>query len=162
MMRASVHRAAGVLALTVFLVGCGASTTTPPVEVVQNYLNALAAGNYSGACALLDNRTRQYPAKSLRGVTCETLFAQCLPRTVTSLKRDSTQLLYSNVQVNADGSKANATVSKTAVARAVRHVTLSEERGNWKLTSYGQAVDRCQLTNSRRRHGRRPRGPTHT
>jgi hypothetical protein len=152
----AVSRAAGVLALSVCMVGCGSgASTTPPVEVVQNYLNALAAGNYPGACALLDNRTRASPARLGRGrVACATVFARCLPHTVTSLKRDQTQLFYSTVRVNAAGRKATATVSGTAVAKAIRHVTLAEERGNWRLTSFGKAVDRCQLMNPRLRHAR--------
>jgi hypothetical protein len=155
----AVSRAAGVLALTVCMAGCGSgASTTPPVEVVRNYLDALAAGNYPSACALLDNRTRESPSRLVGGhVTCATVFARCLPHTVTSLKRDQTQLFYSTVQVNAAGRKATATVSGTAVARAIRHVTLAEERGNWKLTSYGKAVERCQLRNSRLRHVERSR-----
>lgn len=149
----AVRRAAGVLALAACLTGCGASTTTTPVEVVQNYLNALASGDYPGACALLDNRTRESRVKSVgAGVTCETLFARCLPHTVTSLKQDPTQLFYSNIRITVAGGKTNATVSQTAVARAIRHVTLAQRRGNWKLTSYGRAVDRCHLTKPRRRH----------
>jgi hypothetical protein len=155
----AVSRAAAMLALAVFMVGCGSgASTTPPVEVVQNYLDALAGGNYAGACALLDNRTRESPVRLVgRHVTCATVFARCLPHTVTSLKRDQTQLFYSTVQVNAAGRKATATVSGTAVARAIRQVTLAEERDNWKLTSYGNAVDRCQLMNPRLRHAGRSR-----
>jgi hypothetical protein len=152
-----MSRAVGVLALAACLVGCGASTTTPPVEVVQDYLNQLGSGNYPGACALLDKRARESSAR-LAGarVSCERLFDRCLPHTVTSLPKDQTQLFYSNVQVNTTDGKTSATVSGTAVAKAIRHVTLAEERGNWKLTSYGQAVDRCRLTNPRFGGHRRP------
>ncbi len=138
-------RAVGTLAVVACVVGCGASTTTPPVEVVQNYLNQLGSGNYAGACSLLDKRARESSTRLARPrVTCEKRFARCLPHTVTSLPKDQTQLFYSNIQVTTSDSKATATVSGTAVARAIRHVTLSDERGNWKLTSYGQAVDRCK------------------
>jgi hypothetical protein len=145
-----MSRVVGVLALAACMVGCGASTTTPPVEVVQNYLNQLGAGNYPGACALLAKQARD-SSERLAGarVSCEKLFARCLPDTVTSLPKDQTQLFYSNVQVKTTDSKASATVSGTAVARAIRHVTLAEERGNWKLTSYGEAVDRCRPRNPR-------------
>jgi hypothetical protein len=155
-----VGRLAALLAVVICLAGCGASTATLPVEVVQNYLNALAGGNYSGACALLDARTRASALRVVRAqVTCETVFARCLPHRVTSLKRDPTQLFYSNVGVTAAGSHANASVSGTAVARAIRHVTLVDERGGWKLTSYGHAVNSCRLMNPRRRHGGRSRRP---
>jgi hypothetical protein len=153
--------AAALLAVAICMAGCGASTATLPVEVVQNYLNALAGGNYGGACAQLDERTRASAAKVVGAqVTCETLFARCLPHRVTSLKRDPTQLFYSNVQVTAAGSKPNASVSGTAVARAIRHVTLADERGTWKLTSYGHAVNTCRLMNPRQRHGGRSRRPS--
>ncbi len=133
------------------MVGCGESSTTPPVDVVQNYLNALGGGNYSSACGLLDNRTREAPLRSVRPrIDCPTVFARCLPDRVTSLKRDQTQLLYASIAMNVSGDKASAALSGTDVARAIRKVTLAHEQGNWKLTSYGQAVHSCRLT--RRRH----------
>ena len=139
-----------MLAVALCVVGCGESSTTPPVDVVQNYLNDLGAGNYSGACALLDKRTREAPLRSVRPrISCSTVFARCLPNNVTSLKRDQTQLLYASVQMNVTGVKASADLSGTAVAKSIRQVTLAQKRGNWKLTSYGQAVHRCHLTKPR-------------
>ncbi len=118
---------------------------------MQNYLNDLGSGNYEGACALLDKRTREAPLKSVRPrITCATVFARCLPDNVTRLTRDQTQLLYASIQVNVAGDGGSANVSGTAVARAIRKVTLANERGNWKLTSYGQAVHRCRLSKPRR------------
>jgi hypothetical protein len=144
-------RAGAAIALAFFVVGCGESSTTPPVDVVQNYLNDLGAGNFSGACALLDKRTREAPLRSVRPrITCATVFARCLPDNVTRLTRDQTQLLYASIQLNVTGDTASADVSGTTVARAIRKVTLSKERGNWKLTSYGQAVHRCRLAKSHR------------
>jgi hypothetical protein len=131
-------------------VGCGESSTTPPVDVVQNYLNDLGAGNFTGACALLDKRAREAPLKSVRPrITCSTVFARCLPNNVTRLKRDQTQLLYASIQMNVTADRASADVSGTAVARAIRRVTLADERGNWKLTTYGHAVHQCRLTKRR-------------
>ena len=130
---------------------CGESSTTPPVDVVQNYLNDLGAGNFAGACGLLDKRTREAPLKSVRPhISCSTVFARCLPHNVTRLTRDQTQLLYASIQMNVTGDKASADVSGTAVARAIRHVTLADERGSWKLTTYGHAVHRCRLTKTSR------------
>ncbi|MGZ4196270.1 MAG: hypothetical protein ACXVEW_06455 [Solirubrobacteraceae bacterium] len=138
-------RAGAALALAVCAVGCGESSTTPPVDVVQNYLNDVGAGNYAAACALLDKRTREAPLKSVRPrITCATVFARCLPDNVTRLTRDQTQLLYASIEMNVTGDKASANVSGTAVARAIRKVTLAEQQGNWKLTSYGRAVQRCR------------------
>jgi hypothetical protein len=135
----------------VCVVGCGESSTTPPIDVVQNYLNDLGAGNFTGACALLDKRTREAPLKSVRPrITCSTVFARCLPNNVTRLTRDQTQLLYASIQMNVTADKASADVSGTAVARAIRRVTLADERGNWKLTTYGHAVHHCRLTKARR------------
>jgi hypothetical protein len=133
------------------VVGCGESPT-PPDDVVQNYLNDLGAGNFSGACALLDKRTRETPLKSVRPrVTCPTVFVRCLPDNVIKLTRDQTQLLYASIQINVTGDKASADVSGTSVARAIRQVTLANEQGKWKLTSYGQAVHQCRLSKPRHR-----------
>jgi hypothetical protein len=132
-------------------VGCGESSTTPPVDIVQNYLNDLGAGNFTGACALLDTRTREAPLKSVRPrITCPTVFARCLPNNVTRLTRDQTQLLYASIQMNVTGHKASADVRGTAVARAIRRVTLADESGTWKLTTYGHAVQQCRQTKGRR------------
>ena len=118
---------------------------------MQSYLNDLGAGNFGGACGLLDKRTREAPLKSVRPrITCPTVFARCLPDNVIRLTRDQTQLLYASIQLNVTGDKASADVSGTSVARAIRKVTLANEQGNWKLTSYGQAVHRCRLSKSRR------------
>lgn len=147
-------RAGAALALAVCAVGCGESAT-PPVDVVQNYLNDLGAGNYAGACALLDKSTREAPLKSVRPrITCATVFGRCLPDNVTRLTRDQTQLLYASIEINLAGDTASANVSGTTVARAIRKVTLANERGNWKLTSYGQAVHQCRLTKRRHRVSR--------
>lgn len=118
---------------------------------MQNYLNAVGAGNYASACALLDKRTRESPLRSVRPrIGCPTVFVRCLPNNVIRLKRDQTQLLYASIQLNVSGDKASADVSGTTVARAIRKVTLADERGTWKLTSYGQAVHRCRLNRPRR------------
>ncbi|HET7052133.1 MAG TPA: hypothetical protein VFI54_27935 [Solirubrobacteraceae bacterium] len=148
-------RAGAALALALCVVGCGESSTTPPVDVVQNYLNDLGAGNFSGACALLDKRTREAPLRSVRPrITCGTVFARCLPDNVIKLTRDQTQLLYASIQLNVTGDTASADVSGTTVARAIRKVTLSNEQGNWKLTSYGHAVRGCHLAKPRHRVSR--------
>lgn len=119
---------------------------------MQNYLNDVGAGNYAAACALLDKRTREAPLKSVRPrITCATVFARCLPDNVTKLTRDQTQLLYASIEMNVTGDKASANVGGTTVARAIKKVTLANERGNWKLTTYGQAVHRCRLAKPRHR-----------
>jgi hypothetical protein len=143
-------RAAALLALVLGVVACGESSTTPPVDVVQNYLNDVGAGNYTGACALLDKHARDAPLKGAKGrITCAKVFVRCLPNNVIHLARDKTQLFYASIQLNVNGDKASADVSGTEVARAIKKVTLSNERGNWKLTDYGQAVNRCRLTKRR-------------
>ncbi len=85
---------------------------------MQNYLNDLGAGNYAGACGLLDKRTREAPLKSVRPrITCAKVFVRCLPGNVTRLTRDQTQLLYASIRVNVAGDKASADVSGTSVAK---------------------------------------------
>jgi ribonuclease PH len=51
--------------------------------------------------------------------------------------------------------KADVTVGGTAVARAIREVTVADERGTWKLTSFGEALAQCQLKQHRLRAARR-------
>jgi hypothetical protein len=142
-------RAGAALALAVFMVGCGESPT-PPFEVVQNYLNDVGAGNYAGACGMLDKRAREAPLQSVRPpITCPQLFVRCLPENVIRLARDPTQLFYASIQINTNGNKASAVVGGTAVARALRRVTLAENQSVWHLTSYGRAVERCSLKRRR-------------
>ena len=142
-------RACAALALAAFAVGCG-EAPTPPFDVVQSYLNDLGAGNYAGACGLLDKRAREAPLKSARPrIDCAKVFVRCLPDNVIRLAHDQTQLLYASIDLNVSGDKASAVVGGTVVARAIKKVTLANEAGTWKLTSYGQAVHRCRLTKRR-------------
>jgi hypothetical protein len=136
---------AAALALVVCLAGCGASAPSPVDTAVQHYLNALAEGNYSNACALLDRRTRDSLLKSKGSrTTCSAVYTRCLPDDAQVLNRDQSQLLFANVQVSVEGSKAAAAVSGTAVARAIKKVTLAKEHGHWKLTSYGKGLNGCR------------------
>jgi hypothetical protein len=129
------------------LAGCGVTPPSPAElagNTVQKYMNALAAGYYTKACSVLNGRTRA----SLGGppgsrITCEKVLARCLPYNATVAKRDQSQLLYANVQVRIEHSKARADVSGTAVARKIREVTLAHEGGSWQLTSYGTALKGC-------------------
>jgi hypothetical protein len=147
----AVRRAAGLIALALCIAACGESPT-PPFQVVQNYLNDIGAGNYDGACGLLDKRARDAPLKSAKPrITCAKVFVRCLPDNVIRLARDQTQLLYASIQLNVTGKTASATVGGTVVARAIRNVTLADQQGIWKLTSYGQAVNRCRLSKPRHR-----------
>jgi hypothetical protein len=134
-----------VLVLGAGIAGCGESPT-PPSEAVQNYLSALGAGNYTNACSLLDSQARQSLVTAMRVRTnCPGVFRRCLPNRPTRLKQDQTQLLYANIDVNVSGSDATATVSGTAVARELKHVALRNERTGWKVTGFGQAIERCRI-----------------
>jgi hypothetical protein len=134
------RRTALVAALA--LAGC----TTPPSaaelagNAAQKYVNALAAGYYRSACTLLDGRTRA----SLGGADgCRKVLSRCLPYNAQVAKRDQSQLLYATVDVKVKHSRAQAALSGTAVARAVKSVTLARENGHWLLTSYGSAITGC-------------------
>ena len=135
-----------VLARAAFIAGCGESPN-PPSENVQNYLNAVGAGNYINACGYVDGGARETLVRSepIR-TTCEGIFEKCLPHTTLVLKQDQTQLLYANIQVSTAGSTATADVSGTLVASELKHVTLRNEAGVWKLTSFGYAIEKCRLT----------------
>jgi hypothetical protein len=151
-----VRRGTAALGLVAGLAGCGNSSVLSPVEVTQNYVYAIAEGNYSGACALLDPHTRE-TLVSWAGadVSCPRLFARCLRSTSTVLRHDQAQLLYANVDLQVSGSRADVRLSGTAVARAAREVTLVERHTQWRLTSPGRAITRC--AHNWRRHRRRGR-----
>lgn len=143
-----------VLALCVLATSCG-EAPTPPFAVVQNYLNDIGAGNYPAACGLLDKSAREAPLKAAKPrITCAKAFVRCLPDNVIRLAHDQTQLLYANIQVNVKGDTASAAVGGTTVARAIRNVTLADQQGTWKLTSYGKAVRDCRLNKAPRRVSR--------
>lgn len=142
-----------ILAMAVAIAACGESPS-PPNEIVQNYLNALGAGNYVNACAFLDAQAREALVRSTPiRTTCAGIFRRCLPHNTIALKHDQTQLLYANIVVSTSGSNAAATVSGTLVATELKHVRLRNEQDVWKLTSFGEAIERCRLT--RRHHSRR-------
>ena len=139
------------LLLTATLAACG-EAPTPANETVQNYLNALGAGNYVNACGYLDGGAvesliRTAPAHS----TCAGIFSRCLPHKTIVLKQDQTQLLYANVDVSTVGADATAQVSGTYVASELKRVTLRNEQTGWKLTGFGQAIGRCRLIRHHRR-----------
>jgi hypothetical protein len=87
--------------------------------------------------------------------SCAKLFVQCLPSKATNISRDQAQLLYATIQVATHHHKADVTVAGTAVARALKRVTLAKERGTWKLTSYGDALQRCPRKEHRLHAARR-------
>jgi len=133
------------------ITACG-EAPTPPSEAVQNYLNALGAGNYTNACGFLDNQAREAFIRS-KGTqsTCAGIFSRCLPHKTIVLKQDQTQLLYANIQATTAGASATAQVSGTLVADELKHVTLRNEQGGWKVTWFGQAIERCRLRGHHRR-----------
>jgi hypothetical protein len=129
----------------VALAGCGEQHAPPVYNAINGYLNSLAAGNYSSACALLDHRARAALVRSTRlRISCAKAFHRCLPNRAQTATKDQTQLLYANLDVSIQGSTASAAVSGTPVARAVRQVDLAKERGRWKLTSYGRGLTGCR------------------
>jgi hypothetical protein len=147
----ALSRAAAALVVTAWVVGCGGSGPVPS-DPVQSYLSDLAEGNYGGACAQLDRRARDSLLRLYRSRTsCAGVFTRCLPDRAIAPKKDQSQLLYATVQVDRHGSTANAVVSGSPVARAVKEVTLAEQRGTWKLTSYGRGLTGCPGKHGHRR-----------
>jgi hypothetical protein len=142
---AAAGRCAVIAGLAVGLVGCESSSPPPgPYDTVSSYLTQIAEGTYGGACGLLDSGARESLIKAMGGrITCARLFVRCLPSDALKINRDQSQLLYATILVSTHRKKANARVSGTAVARAIKHVTLAKERGAWKLTSYGVALQQC-------------------
>lgn len=141
-----------MLATAVALAGCGESSLPPTTLAVQRYLTALAEGNYPGACALLDRRTRRVLARRLgRRASCPAAFARCLPNRAQVARHDQSQLLFATVDVTQTGHRASAVVNGTLVADALRQVTLAKEGKQWMLTSYGQGLGACHAHRGRRR-----------
>ena len=141
-----------LLAPTVLAAGCGSSAPTPG-EIAQNYVNALAQGNYASACAQLGRRAeatlvRRYGAR----VPCRAVLAHCLPNQAAVAKRDQTQLLFATVVTRISGRHAYVQLSGTAVARRIKQVTLTRRHGSWQLTSYGRGLSSCRAGAARARH----------
>jgi hypothetical protein len=156
----TVMRCAAVLAVVGGLAGCGSGSGPPgPYTAVNNYLTQIAEGNYSNACAMLDSATRMELVKRMGSKTsCAKLFVRCLPSQATNISRDQSQLLYATILVQTHRRKAGVTVAGTAVARAVRRVSLAKEGRTWKLTSPGEALETCRLKAHRLRAARRSPG----
>ena len=150
------------LASLACLTGCGASQTPGDVSAVQTYLTRLADGQYGAACDSLAASTR----RSLGHLTgargdCAAIYTRCLPYRALRLGQDQSQLLFATVEVTRHGSTADAGVSGTATARAIRRVTLAEQDGRWQLTSPGDGLKGCRLRVARRYGRARGRAARH-
>ena len=136
------------------LAGCGESPN-PPIAFVQNYLNALGGGDFATACGMVDGQAFAALSKAKHLPSrCPVVFRRCLPSRVIELNSDQTQLLYANIVVTLsdNGQVANADTSATPVARELKHVTLKHERGVWKFTGLGRAIEACHPSAHKRRH----------
>lgn len=143
-----------MVAVTLAISACG-TAANPPIDIVQNYLNALGAGDYATACGMVDAQALEAlkRAKHVRP-SCAVLFRRCLPNRSIVLKSDQTQLLYANINVTLSdhGRIADADTSGTLVATELKHVTLKHEQGVWKFTGLGRAIVACRASALRPRH----------
>ena len=138
-----------VLGLAAAAAGCGTPPPSPGT-LAENYVNALAAGNYAGACSILSGAAQQALRAAMKSSAgCSVLLARCLPTRATVLQRDQVQLFYSTVDERITGSRATVATSGTAVARRVKQVTLVRRHGVWQLISYGK--QRCTAGRARSR-----------
>jgi hypothetical protein len=155
-----ISRVGAVIAVAACVAACGGgSNFTPPNEVAVNYAYDLAEGSFGGACAQLDRSARASIEHSTR-ISCARLFAHCLPTQASRINHDQAQLLYANVTLTMHGqNRADAVLSGTTVAKGIREVSLVEQRGVWRLTSYGRNIRRCTVRTERER---RDRGHKHT
>ena len=133
------------------LAACG-STAPSAYEVVNTYLNTLAEGDYPDACGMLSAQARAAMSIStgVRG-PCATVFTRCLPSHSLILKEDQAQLFYASVVVTTQRSTTRAALSGTAVANALREVTLQQTRTGWVLTSSGSGLTGCSKRHPARR-----------
>jgi hypothetical protein len=155
-----VRRLGLLLGVSVALGGCGNANVLSPAEVAQNYVAAIAEGNFPGACALFEAHTRDRLV-AVSGSSCPRMFSRCLPRASTSLPKDQVQLLYANVDLRVSGAHAEARLSGTAVTKEAKEVTLVDQHTHWRLTSPGRAITRCVDRLSRDRRRGHSRHPTH-
>lgn len=127
---------------------CGQGGPTA-VDAVQNYVSAVAEGNFGSACAELDHHAQAALASFMRSPkSCAALLARCFPSQATQIAKDQTQLLYATVQINLHGSKGDALTGGTTVAKAVKEVGVISRKGQWELDSYGK--ERCARPKRRR------------
>ncbi len=155
MKRGRRFRATAAAAIAAFalisLAACG-STASTPYDVVNTYLNTLAEGDYPDACGMLSAQAREaMPASTGVHGSCTTVLTRCLPSHALVLKEDQSQLFYATVQVTTQGSTARAAVSRTAVADALKEVTLQQTRTGWELTSPGSGLTACSKRHRTRR-----------
>ncbi len=156
-----LRRLTAALAVAALLAGCGEAKSPPDLVAVNSYLNALAEGNYSNACSLLEPGTAVALIKSTgKRVGCPEAFHRCLPDSALIPKQDQSQLLYATVDLTVTGKRASASVAGNPVARVVHHVTLAKHGLVWKLTSYGVGLQGCKLR-ERRRSARRHAAAQH-
>jgi hypothetical protein len=138
---------AAVLALAACAAGCG-SYPPSPSQIAQDYVSAIAEGNYAGACAILGRPARESLSAFTRSsASCPTLLRRCLPTQAAVLRRDQVQLFYANVSVTTAGSTASVRTSGTAAANRIRELTLAKNGARWELTSYGRV--RCPRSRGR-------------
>jgi len=140
---------------------CGESTVITPNEVAQNYVAAIAEGNFVGACAMIEPHARaDLLAATKTRISCPALFARCLPVSSQAASGDQSQLFYANVLLATSGDRAQATLSRTPAADAARRVSMLDTRKGWVLTTPGHAVTRCiaQLRHHHRKHRRSTHG----
>jgi hypothetical protein len=146
--------------LVAVLSGCG-DAPNPPIAIVQNYLNALGGGEYATACGMADSQALEALMRSKHArISCAKLFSRCLPNRSITLKSDQTQLLYAeiNVSLSHNDTVADADTSATPVATELKHVTLKHEKGIWKFTGFGRAIEVCRANarpHTPRKHSRR-------
>lgn len=140
-LRPAVSAVLCTLLLAACVAGCGSSPPSPG-EIAQNYVAAIAEGNYVSACGMLNDAARASLRRSSGSAgRCATLLARCLPTHATDLRRDQVQLFYANVEPTITGSRAVVKTSGTAVANRIKMLTLTKTRGAWTLSSYGRV--RC-------------------
>ncbi|HTX33141.1 MAG TPA: lipoprotein [Solirubrobacteraceae bacterium] len=137
-----------VILAAALLGGCG-QTGPGPIDAVDNYVGSVAEGDFTDACAALDNHAQAELAHYMRsGGGCAALLARCFPDVSTLLSQDQTQLLYGTVQISLHGRRGTALTGGTLVAKAVKEVNLIESMGQWELDSYGK--EHCRRPTHRR------------
>lgn len=154
-MRRPATALALALTLALGLMACGNANVVTPTDVTQSYVDAVAEGNFPGACGLLTAGARATLAAAGTHQGCAAVLDRCLPDTIRVPAADQSQLLYVTIDMKTSGRRAQGTLSGLPVARAIERVALLRQRGRWRLTTPGRAVLRCVHRLHARRHPHR-------
>ncbi|HEV3129990.1 MAG TPA: hypothetical protein VGY32_13475 [Solirubrobacteraceae bacterium] len=127
--RAILRSTVAILLGSVALSACDGSSDPKPV--VKSYLNALASGDGTTACKLLDPKAiNKLLGSAPHGQSCSTLLSQ-----VNKLLPASEKQALQSAQVTGSSTSGNTAKVTVSISGKTRTVNLIQSAGNWVITS---------------------------